>query len=75
MLVALASKREASSNAARRCFPVRQGTAMSVQEALLALAEPPPEPFRQVGLGHDDFVRWDAWNAKRIEALKVAGRL
>jgi hypothetical protein len=48
---------------------------MSVQEALLALAEPPPEPFRQVRLGHDDFVRWDAWNAKRIEALKVAGRL
>jgi hypothetical protein len=48
---------------------------MSVQKALRALATPPPEPFRQVRWRHGDFARWDEWNAKRIEALKVAGRL
>jgi hypothetical protein len=45
---------------------------MSAQEALLALATPPPEPFRQVMWTHDDFARWDEWNARRLEALKVA---
>lgn len=45
---------------------------MTEREALIVLATPPPEPLKQVMWNHDDLVRWDEWNARRLEALKVA---
>ncbi len=46
---------------------------MTDREAMLALAAPEPEPFRQVRWKADDYRRWDAWNRRRIKALIHAG--
>lgn len=42
---------------------------MTDREAGEALAAPEPEPFHQVRWKRADYLRWDAWNRKRIAAL------
>ena len=42
---------------------------MTDREALLALAASAPEPFRQVRLKREDYLRWDKWNRRRVAAL------
>jgi hypothetical protein len=41
-------------------------------EAMLALAEPEPEPFRQVRPSAEDIERWQAWHNRRLAALAHA---
>jgi hypothetical protein len=48
---------------------------MTEREALLALAAPEPEPFRQVWPSSEERAAWQAWNARRIEALRLAREL
>jgi hypothetical protein len=43
-------------------------------EAMLALAEPEPEPFRQVRPTAEDIERWQAWHDRRVAALAHARR-
>ncbi len=39
------------------------------REAGEALVAPQPEPFRQVRWTHEDYVRYDEWNRRRIAAM------
>ncbi len=48
------------------------GGTVTDREAMIALATPAPEPFKQVRWKHHDYVKWDKWNHRRIKALHHA---
>jgi hypothetical protein len=45
---------------------------VTIREALLALAAPEPEPFRQIWPTTADRARWQAWHDRMIEARQIA---
>lgn len=45
---------------------------MTDREAMLTLAEPVPEPFRQVLPSAEDRARWQSWHERYLAAVAHA---